>query len=33
MSYSHEVLSRARNVLAQRRADRESENGAKLRED
>ena len=32
MSYSQEVLNRARNALAQRRADRESENGAKLRE-
>ena len=30
MAYSKEVVSRARNVLAQRKADRESENAARL---
>ena len=30
MNYSKDVLSRARAILAQRKADRESENAAKL---
>ena len=32
MNYSKEVLSRARGILAQRKADRESENAARLQE-